>query len=83
VHGDAGSKVIVEDFLPGVEVSYLAFSDGSSLRPMLPSQDHKALLDGGLGPNTGGMGAYAPLTFVGPDLRHEIDTPSWKGRSRA
>ena len=57
--------MIVEDFLPGIEASYLVFSDGSSIRRMLPSQDHKALLDNDRGPNTGGMGAYTPLPFIG------------------
>ena len=46
IHGEAGKRVVIEEFLPGVEASYLAFSDGSTIMPMLPSQDHKALLDG-------------------------------------
>jgi phosphoribosylamine--glycine ligase len=73
VHGDAGSRVIVEDFLPGVEVSYLAFADGSTVVPMLPSQDHKALLDNDEGPNTGGMGAYTPLPFITREMEEGID----------
>ena len=73
VHGEAGKKVIIEGFLPGVETSYLAFTDGSALLPMLPSQDHKALLDNDEGPNTGGMGAYAPVPFVDKDLEARID----------
>ncbi|MGD0229295.1 MAG: phosphoribosylamine--glycine ligase [Syntrophorhabdales bacterium] len=73
VHGEAGKRVIVEEFLSGVEVSYLAFSDGSSMRRILPSQDHKALLDGDRGPNTGGMGAYTPVPFVGQALEDDID----------
>jgi phosphoribosylamine---glycine ligase len=73
VHGDAGQRVIVESFLPGVEVSYLAFSDGESILPMVPSQDHKTLLDNGRGPNTGGMGAYAPVPFLGIGAAAEVD----------
>jgi phosphoribosylamine--glycine ligase len=73
VHGDAGKRVIVEAFLPGVEVSYLAFSDGTSIVPMLPSQDHKALLDNDQGPNTGGMGAYTPVPFLDKNTEDNID----------
>ena len=58
--GDAGSSVVIEEQLSGPEVSLLAFSDGITLRTMLPAQDHKRLMDGDRGPNTGGMGAYAP-----------------------
>jgi phosphoribosylamine--glycine ligase len=73
VHGEAGADVIVESFLPGVEASYLAFADGSSIMPMPPSQDHKTLLDGDKGPNTGGMGAYTPVPFVDAALARKID----------
>jgi phosphoribosylamine---glycine ligase len=73
VHGDAGGRAIVESFLPGVEASYLAFADGSTIVPMLPSQDHKALRDNDEGPNTGGMGAYTPLPFVTREMEGEID----------
>ena len=58
--GDAGSEVVIEERLTGQEVSLMAFSDGISIVPMIPAQDHKRLLDGDEGPNTGGMGAYAP-----------------------
>ena len=58
--GNAGHEVVIEERLSGPEVSLLAFSDGKTVRAMLPAQDHKRLLDGDLGPNTGGMGAYAP-----------------------
>jgi len=73
VHGQAGDRVIVEDFLPGIEASYLAFADGVSMVPMPASQDHKALLDNDRGPNTGGMGAYSPVPFLGPEMAGRID----------
>ena len=73
IHGEAGKRVIVEGFLPGVETSYLAFTDGSAILPMLPSQDHKALLDNDEGPNTGGMGAYTPVPFVDKEMEAHID----------
>ena len=58
--GEAGNKIVIEERLTGQEVSLMAFSDGTTVVPMLPAQDHKRLLDGDEGPNTGGMGAYAP-----------------------
>jgi phosphoribosylamine--glycine ligase len=58
--GDAGNEVVIEERLVGQEVSLMAFTDGKTIVPMLPAQDHKRLLDGDEGPNTGGMGAYAP-----------------------
>jgi phosphoribosylamine---glycine ligase len=73
VYGDAGTRVIVEDFLPGIEASYLAFTDGINVLPMLPSQDHKPLLDDDKGPNTGGMGAYTPIPFISRSMEDEID----------
>jgi phosphoribosylamine--glycine ligase len=73
VHGEAGRKVVVEGFLSGIEASYLAFSDGSSVVAMLPSQDHKALLDNDEGPNTGGMGAYTPVPFIDREMEAHID----------
>lgn len=72
VFGDAGRKVVVEDCLIGEEASILAFSDGQTVIPMMPSQDHKPVFDGDQGPNTGGMGAYAPAPIVGPELLNEI-----------
>jgi len=73
IHGDAGKKVIIEDFLPGIEASYLAFTDGKTILPMLASQDHKALLDGDIGPNTGGMGAYTPIPFISKELEEIVN----------
>ncbi|MCK9227873.1 MAG: phosphoribosylamine--glycine ligase [Syntrophorhabdaceae bacterium] len=72
IYGDAGRKVVIEEFLPGIEASYLAFADGNTIVPMPASQDHKPLLDNDLGPNTGGMGAYTPIPFIDDDLDREI-----------
>jgi phosphoribosylamine---glycine ligase len=72
IYGDAGRKIVIEDFLPGIEASYLAFADGNTILPMPASQDHKPLLDDDLGPNTGGMGAYTPIPFINDDLDREI-----------
>lgn len=69
--GEAGSEVIIEERLSGQEVSLMAFTDGESIVPMLPAQDHKRLLDGDNGPNTGGMGAYAPAPIFTADLMNE------------
>lgn len=66
--GEASREVIIEERLEGPEVSLLAFCDGRTLRTMPPAQDHKRLLDGDQGPNTGGMGAYAPTPFWTPEL---------------
>src|SRR6185369_9254990 len=70
--GAAGDEVIIEERLFGPEVSLLAFSDGVTVRPMPPAQDHKTLLDGDRGPNTGGMGAYAPAPICPPALVAEL-----------
>ncbi|MHB8111536.1 MAG: phosphoribosylamine--glycine ligase [Syntrophorhabdaceae bacterium] len=72
IYGEAGKRVLIEDFLPGVEASYLAFADGETILPMPASQDHKPLLDNDLGPNTGGMGAYTPIPFINDALDREI-----------
>ncbi len=69
--GAAGDQVVIEERLVGDEVSLLAFTDGKTVKPMLPAQDHKRLLDGDRGPNTGGMGAYAPVP-LDPELVSEI-----------
>ncbi|MGQ9555631.1 MAG: phosphoribosylamine--glycine ligase, partial [Anaerolineae bacterium] len=70
--GEAGGTVVVEEKLSGQEVSLLAFSDGTRLAPMIPAQDHKPALDGDCGPNTGGMGAYAPAPIMDEALRNQV-----------
>jgi phosphoribosylamine--glycine ligase len=72
--GNAGSRVVVEEFLTGQEVSMLAFSDGKTIVPMVSSQDHKRIWDGDKGLNTGGMGAYSPAPIYTTDI-HEIVVP--------
>ena len=63
VFGAAGAELLVEEFMEGEEISLFAITDGTAFLPMLPAQDHKRLLDGDGGPNTGGMGAYAPVSI--------------------
>lgn len=70
--GDAGHRVVIEEFLVGEEASFIAIVDGSNVLPMATSQDHKARDDGDLGPNTGGMGAYSPAPVVTPDIHQKI-----------
>lgn len=70
--GDAGEEVIIEEKLEGEEVSLMAFSDGFTVRAMLPAQDHKRIFDEDQGPNTGGMGAYAPTPLCPPALVEEV-----------
>jgi phosphoribosylamine--glycine ligase/phosphoribosylformylglycinamidine cyclo-ligase len=72
VLGEAGRQVIIEERLSGPEVSVLAFTDGVSVLPMPPAQDHKRLLDADLGPNTGGMGAFAPSPLCSHQLLAHI-----------
>ncbi len=72
VFGEAGHRVVIEEFLEGEEISVLALSDGKHILPLVPSRDHKAAYDDDLGPNTGGMGAYAPSPFVSDALMDEI-----------
>lgn len=72
VFGSAGGKVVVEECLVGEEASILAFSDGRTVVPMVPSQDHKPVFDDDQGPNTGGMGAYAPAPVVTSELLDQI-----------
>ncbi|BEU87625.1 phosphoribosylamine--glycine ligase [Selenomonas sp. TAMA-11512] len=69
--GTAGSRVVVEEFMEGEEMSLLAFTDGETIIPMVPSQDHKRALDGDRGPNTGGMGTYAPAPVGTADIVQE------------
>jgi phosphoribosylamine--glycine ligase len=69
---DPNAETVIEERLFGQEVSLLAFCDGTSIVPMIPSQDHKRLLDDNKGPNTGGMGAYAPVTFLSTQTMQEI-----------
>lgn len=70
--GQAGTQVVLEEFLEGEEASILALVDGNTIIPLETSQDHKAAHDGDKGPNTGGMGAYSPAPLVTPDLMDEI-----------
>ena len=69
--GDAGSTVVIEEFMDGEEASLLAFVDGKTVVPMIASQDHKRIFDGDKGPNTGGMGTYAPAPVLTDALRDE------------
>jgi len=81
--GDAGKKVIVEEFLDGYELSMFAICDGEDFVLLPAAQDHKRLLDGDKGPNTGGMGAYAPTPLATPELyekvKEKIIRPTLKG----
>lgn len=70
--GEAGNQVVIEECLQGQEVSVLAVTDGITIRPLLPAQDHKRIGDGDTGANTGGMGAYAPAPLVTPELMTRI-----------
>ena len=72
IFGDAGERVVIEEFLEGEEVSFIALTDGRSVLPMATSQDHKRAFDGETGPNTGGMGAYSPAPIVTPALHERI-----------
>ncbi|HVP78555.1 MAG TPA: phosphoribosylamine--glycine ligase [Thermodesulfobacteriota bacterium] len=72
IFGDAGNRVVVEEYLVGEEASYIAFTDGKTILPMASSQDHKAALDGDQGPNTGGMGAYSPAPVVTDEVHERI-----------
>lgn len=66
--GEAGTRVVIEEYLEGEELSLMAFVDGQTVVPMLPAQDHKPIFDGDKGPNTGGMGAYAPVTHMPQEM---------------
>ena len=81
--GDAGHRVVVEDFLEGEEASFIVMVDGEAVLPMATSQDHKRVGDGDTGPNTGGMGAYSPAPVVTPAVHdrimREVIMPTVKG----
>ncbi|MEZ9298223.1 phosphoribosylamine--glycine ligase [Vibrio splendidus] len=70
--GEAGSRVVIEEFLEGEEASFIVMVDGSSVLPMATSQDHKRVGDKDTGPNTGGMGAYSPAPVVTPEIHNRI-----------
>ncbi|MDR2196168.1 MAG: phosphoribosylamine--glycine ligase [Gallionellaceae bacterium] len=70
--GDAGARVVVEEFLAGEEASFIVMVDGEHVLSLATSQDHKRLLDGDQGPNTGGMGAYSPAPVVTPELHARV-----------
>ncbi len=71
IFGESGSRIVIEEFLTGPEVSVLSFTDGKTLVPMISSQDHKRALDGDKGPNTGGMGTVAPNPYYTADIAEE------------
>lgn len=81
--GEAGEKVVIEEFLTGEEASFLVFTDGEEVVPLPTSQDHKPIFDGDKGPNTGGMGAYSPAPIITGELHarimKEIIVPTIKG----
>jgi phosphoribosylamine--glycine ligase len=70
--GDAGRDIVIEEALEGEECSLLVLCDGTTAVPLLPAQDFKRIRDGDVGPNTGGMGSYAPMPHVGPDLVDQL-----------
>jgi phosphoribosylamine--glycine ligase len=72
IFGDAGERVVIEEFLEGEEVSFIALTDGRTVLPLASSQDHKRAFDGDTGPNTGGMGAYSPAPIVTPPMHDRI-----------
>jgi phosphoribosylamine--glycine ligase len=84
--GDAGARVVIEEFLEGEEASFIVMVDGKHILPLATSQDHKRLLDKDEGPNTGGMGAYSPAPIVTPELHarvmREIIQPTVKGMEK-
>ncbi len=71
--GEAGYRVVIEEFLVGEEASFIVIADGKSFLPFATSQDHKAAFDGDKGPNTGGMGAYSPAPVVTPEIHQRIE----------
>ena len=85
-HNEGGARVVIEEFLQGEEASFIVMCDGKNVAVMATSQDHKRLLDGDKGPNTGGMGAYSPAPVVTPDVHaramREIIMPTIKGMEK-
>ncbi len=84
--GDAGARVVIEEFLDGEEASFIVMADGKHALAMATSQDHKRLADGDQGPNTGGMGAYSPAPVVTPEIHarvmREVITPTINGMAQ-
>ncbi len=84
--GDAGARVVVEEFLVGEEASFIVMADGVNVLPMATSQDHKARDNGDTGPNTGGMGAYTPAPVVTPEIHDramaEVIMPTIEGMAK-
>ena len=84
--GDAGARVVIEEFLTGEEASFIVMVDGKNILALATSQDHKRLLDHDLGPNTGGMGAYSPAPVVTPEIHakvmREIIRPTVEGMAK-
>lgn len=84
--GSAGARVVIEEFLTGEEASFIVMVDGKNILPLATSQDHKRLLDGDQGPNTGGMGAYSPAPVVTPTIHakvmREIIKPTVEGMAK-
>ena len=85
-HNASGARVVIEQFLEGEEASFIVMCDGRNVLPLATSQDHKRLLDGDAGPNTGGMGAYSPAPVVTPNVHaramHEIILPAVAGMAK-
>ena len=84
--GEAGARIVIEEFLQGEEASFIVMSDGTNVLPLATSQDHKRLRDGDEGPNTGGMGAYSPAPVVTPRIHarvmREIIQPAIQGMAQ-
>ena len=84
--GDAGARVVIEEFLEGEEASFIVMVDGKNILPLATSQDHKRLMDNDEGPNTGGMGAYSPAPIVTPQVHarvmREIILPTVQGMAK-
>lgn len=85
-HNEGGARVVIEEFLAGEEASFIVMCDGKNVLPLATSQDHKRLLNGDQGPNTGGMGAYSPAPVVTPDVHaramREIILPTIRGMEK-